>query len=363
LDLKFYGDMLGGLYDSPAPPTFNCSSKCQWLGNFTTLGFARSCQNITSATIATKKCVKVADGEETDDDTSESTRNCTMKTPSGLNFLTIMAPSSEYTYLTASPNRTDLTDSGPDPVEFFTFAIYKVDRFVNDKGNNKILSEEVQECGLSVAAYTYSNITAEGNDVQLGTPRVTSEFTVRTGPPGAPTPNQTSIYSAPGLPDLILRREDIRVLKSFFEVQFNLSLELGVRAELLFTPFSSPDVNVSALLQRMVLRMTDHVATGPNTQPIRGDTLESVIFVRANYNWMTLAIAVEAGALVLLVSVMWLSRPSTGVPLWKHSALALLYHYIREPDDPHFKGGYLQSDMTDPDEMEKLAKKTVVQLI
>ena len=69
-----------GLYQKQSSwtPPFSCPSDCKWSGAQVVLGFAKACENVTVATLATKKCVI--------SDSNRGLQHCRMTTPRGINI-------------------------------------------------------------------------------------------------------------------------------------------------------------------------------------------------------------------------------------------------------------------------------------
>ncbi len=361
VDTKMQGAILEGIFDSSLTPSFNCSAvKCSWDGIFTTLGIVKNCVDVTAQTLATKRCQKGLNGPIVPD-TEPLSHNCSLTTPGGIRLISEFVATDHSTVVAVS-SLGKLASATNQPSLFYTAAQYKIDRGP-DGGDAIPRSETVQECSLSIGAYTWSNVTAEGSKIDFGTPSIVSaELQLRSV---AASVNERFVYSHPGIPDLTVARDDLKVMITFLDSQFfNRSLEIG--------PGAKQNLAVSAafeaksgrtfdnLMDRMAQRMTDHIANGPNRQVALGNTFQKVLFVRAGYYWLILPLAVLSATLVLLLITMWQSRASSRVALWKESSLALLYHHIKDSDNPAEDAGYLVSDVWDVKELEELAKRTTV---
>ena len=177
--------------------------------------------------------------------------------------------------------------------------------------------------------------------------------------------NQTIVYRAPGIPDLAVNGNDLVAIIGFLRSEFTgNTLELGVAAPETFgVGVSLAAQNLTEALSRMMERMTERIANGPNRQVVVGDSFERVVFVEAWYFLLALPAFVTVTTLLLLLFTMWRSRASTGAVLWKSSATALLYHVPTRSDDPRLTGGALQCAFRDPEELEQMTKSSQVQRI
>ncbi|KAK5654017.1 hypothetical protein OQA88_7694 [Cercophora sp. LCS_1] len=363
VDTQMQGAMIAGIFGYQIQSNFNCSSICSWPGPFITLGFHHECRNVTVETLQTKKCE--SDGKEVDD-TAENSHNCTLTTPSRIELFSRLSFTSLRTgvYLTgnvtASPLGTGFSVRTPN---IFTAAQYSVRG--GETGGSQILGEDVQECTVSVAAHKYTGIRAVGNALTIENDDViSSQLAVRED--GEELTSEVNItFSAPGIPDLKMHRRDMDVIIGFLSAEYiNKTIEVGLSALPQFSISSSlPNLNLSASIADMTERMTQRIADGPNRQIAVGSITQSVIFVNAWFELLSLPIFVTIVTLLLLIFTMWRSRPSTGAVLWKDSALALLYHHASPSDDPRLTGGTLRCEFRDPDSLLRAAKGRVVQKI
>ncbi|KAK4450824.1 hypothetical protein QBC34DRAFT_66264 [Podospora aff. communis PSN243] len=226
IDAQMQGAMIAGLFGYQVTSSFNCSSVCSWPGTFTTLGFHHECRNVTTETLAKKKCVSfwdstkgVGDDDEVD---SEESRSCTMTTPSQIQLFSRHIHTSMWTsvYLTGKP-----APNFTSPI-LFTAAQYNIKR---DFFTEKRLSEEVLECDISVAAHIYREVRASGNNLTIGHDHViSSQLSVEIEYPQLGDGGQPRVYSAPGIPDLRISYGDIVWITEFLGSELtNKTVELG----------------------------------------------------------------------------------------------------------------------------------------
>ena len=289
-------------------------------------------------------------------------------TPSKIPLFTDVSPTSKRTgvYLTGKTISFPLNNTGEETdasfnmtksPNIFTAIRYNIVR--DDNSDTVILGEDIQECTVSVAAHTYTDIRASGNTLTIGHDDIVSaQLSIK-------EVDSRFIYSSPGIPDLAIQQNDLKVIIGFLRSEFtDKTLELGLSAkEELGLSGSLPTQDLKDALTRMTLRMTQRIADGPNRQVMVGKTIERVVFVEAWYPMLALPVFVTTMALLLLLFTMWQSRSSTGTALWKSSALALLYHNVRPSDDPLLTGGALQCDFRDLKDLKRKTKAATVQKV
>jgi hypothetical protein len=104
----------------------------------------------------------------------------------------------------------------------------------------------------------------------------------------------------------------------------------------------------------MAKAMTDRVRNGPKAQLARGERIDSVQYVRIQWEYLIGPVAMEAVAVLFAVLTMFRSRESRGVRLWKTSALAVLAcQHDRDAD-------LIRSTIRDIKEMDEVAEKSKV---
>ncbi|KAK0644236.1 hypothetical protein B0T16DRAFT_460313 [Cercophora newfieldiana] len=333
--------MIAGLFGNQISSNFNCSSTCSWSRPFTTLGFHHECRNITAETLATKKCVAVRNGGLVEvDDSEPGNHNCTLETSSKIRLFSNLVYTSIWTGFFfnggAIPFPLNNTDFENDPQSLlkspniFTAVQYSIQR--NEENGDEIYGEDIQECTVSVAAHTYSDIRASGNEISIGYHNITSsrlsvEF-MAAGDGGL----GGYVFSAPAWA---------------FSNKVDLSVAVTARG-------------LNASLNDMVHGMTQRIAVGASQQLAIGSVIERVVFVEAWYPMLVVPIFVTVMTLVLLIFTMWTSRASTGTALGKTSALV---HQIRPSDDPRLTGGALRCDYGDLNELQRATRNLKVQKV
>jgi hypothetical protein len=362
------GAISEGIYSSTLTPAFNCSSSCTWPDAYITLGFGSECKDVTAATLSTRKCVGF-DGNLTKWNPSDNkSKFCNMTTPSNITLYTRLVATQIQTVLYVSSASLyqknsfwtlmgpggDTAFQGPFSPDILRTAQYNTTA-IEVQMNAK---EEVLECTTSLVAYKYSNVASSGNQLVIG-----KKEKIRLLPGTGMLTNESTLsllFNATGLPGFRIGSYQLLAVSEFLQLAlFNQSVEYGDEAETrvgVNVPLAQPDGGLVNMLERAAQRMTDRVATGPNMQIALGQTLTNEIFVHVTWHWLVLPIAIEVAAGVLLIITMWRTRSSTGRVLWKYSALALLFHYMKESDNPVEPIGLLQCDVKDQHQLQGLAK-------
>ena len=368
------GAIAEGLYSSNTRPVFNCSTNCVWSGTYTTLGFDSECRDVTAATLATRKCTDLNGKAASFNPASGFSVICNMTTPSNITLgqryiatmsQTILGISSRTLYpqgyfWSFSEAQDPVTKLYPP--QFLKAAQYKTTPVVD----NKLQPEEVIECTASLVGLKYSDVTATGNQITIGKTEV---FQLKQGLPRelyGSSYQTTMSFNGTNLPPFNIGSVLLVSLSEFLHLQlFNQSVELGDEAATqvgVNVPLSQADGGLPAVLKRVLQRMTDRVATGPNMQVANGETLGLEIFVHVSWYWLALPVAIELVATIFLILTIWNTREATGRILWKYSALAMLFHYTRVPEDPNEVGGLLRCDVRSPEELQSMSEGWTVRV-
>jgi hypothetical protein len=109
---------------------------------------------------------------------------------------------------------------------------------------------------------------------------------------------------------------------------------------------------IPKLFERIAKSMTTHLRLSPNAVPIQGTQYNTVVYVRVNWFWMILPIAIVIfTSMFLVLTMLWNRR--TKAPLWKSSALALLTHGLDEASERLSAAG---DDLCEADRMSEEVK-------
>ncbi|KAH0532614.1 hypothetical protein TsFJ059_001284 [Trichoderma semiorbis] len=102
---------------------------------------------------------------------------------------------------------------------------------------------------------------------------------------------------------------------------------------------------VSFIFDRIGNSLTDMMSEGISMQIAQGKTSQTVVFIRVRWRWLILPLAVHfLGAIALVGTIIGRSRD---VPLWKGSALAVLYHSVG-------KDGVLGTQVRNLEELDRV---------
>ncbi|KKP00989.1 hypothetical protein THAR02_06892 [Trichoderma harzianum] len=159
--------------------------------------------------------------------------------------------------------------------------------------------------------------------------------------------------TGPGLPDISLlsRYVDMIVMfmksgeffGTFYQYSFPIDSDDPPGAARAFGYGSLEEV--SFIFDRIAISLTDMVRQGISMQTAQGKTSQAVVFIRVRWRWLILPLAVHfLGAIALVGTIIGRSRD---VPLWKGSALAVLYHSVD-------KDGVLGTQVKNLEELDKV---------
>lgn len=116
-------------------------------------------------------------------------------------------------------------------------------------------------------------------------------------------------------------------------------------------------IGMRGIFSRIAKSMTTHLRLSPNAVPIQGNQYNNVVYIRVNWLYMILPIAIVVMTGLFLFSTIFWER-KTRTPLWKSSALALLTHGL---DEKALERLVVAND--DLVEAEKVSEELQVQLL
>ncbi|KAH8205578.1 hypothetical protein TruAng_000284 [Truncatella angustata] len=334
LDWTMRGAVTKALYNMDITPEFNCSSTCMWNGVYNTLGFNYKCENVTAVTLETRQCQHP----------SPSFYNCSMTTPGNTTIKTNFIQTQEQTtkFISSSTHSSwslrgwqwypGITDQG---LDFVHIAQYLVEPDINKFDT---FAPNITECTISMAAWSLSDAVARGNSFD------TNKTEIALG-------QNLSIRSCERITDKRCQYAQLNATENGLSFEINMYDWMAITAfitsqlsdieekttEVLsdWEKEASPILASSAgditdWVPRMTQSMTDTLRSGTNKQLAYGSSLESIVYVQVTWVWAILPFATEICALILLVLTIWESRASRGIPLWKSSAVAMLFYDIHE---------------------------------
>lgn len=349
VDTAMQGAIYKALFDVQTQPVFNCTSNCVWRDVYTSLGFGTNCTDVTTATQATIESK----------DTSTGTWY-NMTTPSNISlqagwsntvWLTLAQVAAvDYLekYRLGTPTRSISISS-----EFARFAILTA---AYDQDGNTGLPDDtypgawsIYECSINLMAYNYTNITASGNDFNIGS-------TVSIPLTSGELLSTMLTFSQPNLPNMTVQGIDLEALGQFFtSSRFSGTTYSGDEP-----PNSTTGVggvlrkgDVPTLFQSMAESMTDQLRSGYNSTA-SGLSVKSVTYVQVRWQWLSLPIFIQVAAVLLLVLAIWGSFTDRS-PLWKSSTVAMLFHEMNLDAESKV---VVRTDVESVDRLNKLAKET-----
>lgn len=331
-----------GLCNSSYPEYFTCGGTCQWASSSISLGFKSECTNVTIAALESQAC----------DDYS-----CNMTTPAGI-LLETRGRDMEGT-TTFSMNATQPKDASSH--EIARIAVYR-----STTDMSAVWDQNVTDCTISLAAFRYSGGRANGSDfsfrsiqeVEIGElPEEATE--IRDSDRHIDVPIFTTKETGEeGVPTFNISAWDLEALRNIFTKTSSFvsswAEETDYNPNPGFSAVLKGDVNLTEVFDNVARSMTNYLRSGPNMQLAEGSAVENVIFVSVRWYWLIGPIVIELAAVLFTTFTMVSNR--RGVPLWKSSALAVLFSQLEE------EHGLIRAKIEDVDEMEKLAKKAKVRL-
>lgn len=319
------GAVYKAFYGLETPAVFNCTSNCTWNDSHISLGFSTACTNVTQAAYATKNCTtsKLNGGE-----------NCTMTTPGDVTFTIAEVPTDWDTALVIKAKSLyplGLSGDATYPATFMRIVAFR--QSSSYSGDAAI--EQTLECDLSFAAYKYTNASSVASNFSI---QNTEIIPLDPGHLALTWTNETSylsdsiVFNTSGLPEFRLAETDIGALLDFFPSDsFSGTLVDGESAPVyaagITAALRNPQKNMTALFASMATMMTDQLRSSYDASA-RGLSARSVVLVRVRWAWLALPLFVVLAAAVLLVAEIAESRAARGVPLWKSSSTALLFHSV-----------------------------------
>ncbi|KAI0532537.1 hypothetical protein GGR58DRAFT_164082 [Xylaria digitata] len=362
-DPGIQGAILRGIYNIQSPDEFQCAGACSWNETYRSLGFSSTCKDIKETAEATKAC-----------STEGFTVFCNYTTPGNVSFSTEYVRTDSATALLVAVNDTILdileysSETKPRvPAEFLRAAVFQSnsgeDSSFNDAG---IRAENITECALSLTLHEYSNITANGSQLNFVHESRKLEpgwraFNASSMGNQNITFNQSEI--GPIDPPFVVNGYDFASAIYFFEsnvftshiisgnaIQGKDTIRVGTGAAFLNT-------DVPTVFTALAKSMTDYLRSlskGPNVKTEHGARIDSVIFVRVRWEWLILPLAQELASIIFVIWVIVYNKRHR-IPGWKSSALAALAHNLD-------RDSFLVTNFRGPKEIERYAKNVDAQI-
>ena len=352
---------MNGIFAPDAPIQFSCSSgNCNW-NQFQSLGACSSCSNVTANTI--QSCYTVR-GDSSD------YNSCNYTTPSGL-ALQLNTSHEEYGLETGT--LFSINASKPDDVAgLVKYAAINL-TYIGMNNLSSSLDQqtggwEATECSLSWCVKTYENTTVVNGTLNLkpsstveltagnvlrdstGTVTAIQEFVVSQNETNF-SGNRSFYININGYQTLTLYLVDI--LTTSRSIVSDVSGGSGTEDSNIGIAIYAAG-NLTNSSANIATSMTNAIRTTGNSTSTLGQTITSELYIYVHWWWLALPLATFVLATALLVVLILLTERQRG-PLWKESALALLFHGLEGLDVDKL-------DMYTPASMDEAAKSMRVKL-
>ncbi len=338
MDLSMQGAVFRGLYNLGSPAVFNCTSKCQWNSTYYSLGFTRTCADVTQATIRLHPNASATWSASS----LFQEADMILTTPGGVRLAAPFSYSSWQTVVSVNAtklanitsvfvNETWVPSSmRPEIVRVGVF------RAPVDTVNFYFTPENMTifECDIALAAYSYSNLSSSGQNLTIG-----KLESIRLDP-GVVTLRQTPTgtgyltFNQSGLPLLRVSGSDIAALQLLFSSsRFSGRIYEGLSGlpdQGTGDAFRSGDI--SQTMRAMVDSMTNQLRSTYNITAL-GQSLNPTVFIEVEWAWITLPLVVQLLSIAFTATLVIQSARTAGLPLWKSSTVALLTYDVQFRND------------------------------
>jgi hypothetical protein len=229
--------------------------------------------------------------------------------------------------------------------------------------NQLLQNSTVVECAFDIVLYNYSDISFISNNFNIGVTKkiplgkATGGTMSKQSNCGSNCDNSTMdtlIWwnnTGPGIPDTFLSWIDLDVFSNLLASPI-FSGSTGENQDN-YNPGSTAAFGngslevVTGIFDNIALSMTDLIRQGDGMRLAEGKTSQAVVYIRVQWLWLILPIAVHFLGILALVGTVIGGQRTKDVPLWKGSALAVLYHSVD-------KDGVLGTQVKDLEELERL---------
>nr|WVH32727.1 hypothetical protein [Trichoderma asperellum] len=336
-----------GMWQTSWPPGVNCTSNCTWDQSYFTIGFSSTCADVTKETLETVQCVN----NRTFSVPYGFIGPCNMTTPKGLHFPFIPEPGGSSMAINSSSwdsEHLDLLDGR----NFSKSAVWTWNRENIDITNMNVelkpmlQNSTVVECTFDIVIYNYSDISSISNNFNIGSSKKTTlrNMTGATDVMRSDCTSRTCTLmdqmiwwnnTGAGLPDVSFSSKDLGIISRFFSSEaFAGSIGPIVYPTATQPPGSTTAFGngsleiVSGIFDNMAQSLTDMIREKGTVQIAQGLTSKAVVYMRVQWLWLILPITLQVLGALALIGALLGRRQTKGVPLWKGSALAVLYHSV-----------------------------------
>ncbi|KAK1247024.1 hypothetical protein MKX08_000826 [Trichoderma sp. CBMAI-0020] len=359
-----------GIWQTSWPSGVNCTSNCTWDQSYYTIGFSNACADVTKETLDSLQC----SNNQTITLPYGNPSPCNMTTPHGLHFLFV--PHSGGSAMSINSygwdSGTDLTEKldgrNLSRTAFWSWNRKDIDLISMSLGLKPMLrNSTVVECTSSIVVYKYSNISFVSNNLNIGasekTPlgKISGVTTMR--PPECVSNNcfwaDELLWwnnTSPEIPHISISATDLSIVARLFRSQAfsgSVGLSSGQPAGSTTAFGNGSLATVTGVLDNIAQSLTDMIREKGAVEVAQGLTSQAVVYVRVQWLWLILPIALQVLGVLALVGVLVGRRQTKDVPLWKGSALAVLYHSVDSD-------GVLGSRVKDLQELDDLGTMQVM---
>ncbi|KAH8651117.1 hypothetical protein BX600DRAFT_528180 [Xylariales sp. PMI_506] len=361
IDTAMEGAIYKAIFNVKTQPAYNCASRCIWKDSYVSLGFSAQCSNVTYETQST---IQPPNQEQVD----AGQHWYTMTTPGNIS---LSAGYSQMSWLTLANVvavdllsdfrfRTPVNGTTRISSDFARIAVLigPVDNVQDVVQNFYPGGWEIFECTVGIAVYNYSDISASGNQLTIGStvpiPLASGELF-----------GTTLTFSQPGLPAMTVQGVDLEALNDFYTSSFFSGYT--------FSGDGPPGVttgiggalrkaDVPMLFDSMAQSMTEHLRTSyTGVIQAQGIIFESVVSVQVRWQWLSLPIFIQLAAAYVLAYTIWsnsraaINNEGVKRPLWKTSVVAVLFHEVVPEGGSR---GIIRTDVHSLRQLEKLKTRT-----
>ena len=384
VDSVMQAAVLSPVWNATRAPYLPCGfERCEW-PSITTLGVCSTCLDLT-ATVVPNCLVAGANKDQIQCNYTLPSTNDTFNTLFAVTGgASVKLP---YQPLWNSTVRSDNLDfynptaSQPAQITKFSFISFAPDlpwqHYINySNTKNPILTsfpaiKQAMQCTLKLCARTftdpyYANFSASqfsGPETPLNLAFVPQQSSARVlielkpSTPGSLSMNTTFQVNFCDYLDLA------EYLRDLFTTDYNSGGMTGILSQSgTQTQSITPNIglalsqigNITRLMQDISDSMTETFRTSVNSTTYSGIGLNSVTYISITWAWLSLPIALVVLTFMMLIIVI-VRNNARGIPAWKSSGLALLFHNLE---------GWHRSELelNRPQELEKRAAKMIAQV-
>ncbi|KAJ2893956.1 uncharacterized protein MKZ38_008062 [Zalerion maritima] len=338
MDTSLHGAFLKSIYNLSTDPDFKCQSKqCTWPDEYLTLGFTTECANMTKETLATQSCRFPGSAQQ------DQSVTCNLTTPGGVELWWTQVPTMNRVVvvnintLATSDYRGDsgfdnslITSEVVRIAEYrararASFSLLASETAIDEENVFDPAVDTATGCSLHLAAHRVGGgISAEGNNITIRKARKSSPIEGIALPQRDEETPWDTRWTIPGGVTSTTWTAEIGDEANYKERKgFGLNIPAGK---------GECDGCIAVAAGCGALAMTNQVVSNlqPTRQDIAGLSTESVVHARIVWGWLAVPAFEVIGALVLLAVTVIRSQMLKGIPQWKDSTAAVLFHHVDE---------------------------------